>query len=144
LRHFQDRSALVDAALALWQTAATDSVIRTLDTLADPGEQMRSLFALTHSADASFALESVMLAEAADEQVGPVLRRVTGRRVNYMTATLQRLGIPRVVARRRALLTYQAWIGYVQLQQAVPALMPRGRARSAYLEHILTTLGGSG
>ncbi|MEO6714301.1 MAG: hypothetical protein ABIM89_12840 [Mycobacteriales bacterium] len=45
-------------------------------------EKLRHLFAHTHPEDRSFGLESVTLAEADDEQVGPVLRRVTRRRVD--------------------------------------------------------------
>ncbi|MEO6714300.1 MAG: hypothetical protein ABIM89_12835 [Mycobacteriales bacterium] len=57
-----------------------------------------------------------------------------------MTTTLQLLGISRAAARRRALLAYQVWIGHVQLETAVPDVMPRGKARAAYLQHILKTL----
>lgn len=138
--HFRDRAALIDAALLLWESEDTEAVISMLEELPDPMQRMRTLFAYTHPQDAAFPLESVMLAEARDPQVGPVLRRVTHRRVDYMTATLQRAGVPKTTARNRALLAYQAWIGHVQLQYAVGDVLPKGKARAAYLQHMLVTI----
>lgn len=138
--HFRDRAALVDAALMLWETEDTEAVIAALDELPDPMERMRTLFEFTHTLDDTFAVESVMLAESDDPQVGPVLARVTDRRLDYMARTLASVGIPKVEARHRALLAYQMWIGYVQLHRAVGAVMPRGKARNAYLQHMLATL----
>src|SRR5687768_15861387 len=57
--HFRDRAALVDAALLLWEIEDTEAVIAALDELPDPMERMRTLFEFTHTADDTFAVESV-------------------------------------------------------------------------------------
>lgn len=138
--HFRDRAALIDAALELWVQKDTDAVIDRLNEIPEPKERLRALFAYTHPAVGSFALEAVMLAEAGDPQVGPVLHRVTHRRVSYLAETLRELGLPKAAARYRALFAYQAWIGQVQLQRAVGDVMPSRQARTAYLQHVLTIL----
>lgn len=138
--HFRDRAALVDAALALWEADDTEGVIVMLEHLPDPRDRMLALFAHTHPSEGMVGVESVVLAEASDPQVGPVLLRVTQRRIEFMTTTLQLMGRPYQSARHQALLAYQIWIGYVQLQAAVGELMPTGEDREAFLRHVQAVL----
>lgn len=138
--HFRNRAELVDAALALFEAQDTEAVIALLQSLPDPLERLRTLFSVTHSAGSRLGIEAVVLAEADHPQVGPVLRRITHRRVDYMTGVLVELGLDDRDARHRALLAYQAWIGFVQLGAALPALLPVGQDAAAYLQHVLSTL----
>ncbi len=138
--HFRDRAELLDAALEIYEREDTDAVITALDNVPAPLDRMRLLFAFTHSETARLGIEAVMLAEAGHHQVGPVLRRITTRRVRYMVDTLVTLGLPTDEAEHRALLAYQAWIGFVQLRAAVPEIMPTGADEQAYLQHIVATL----
>lgn len=138
--HFRDRADLLDAALEVYEREDTEAVIAALDSVPAPLDRMRMLFVVTHSEAARLGIEAVMLAEAGHPQVGRVLRRITARRVRYMVDTLVTLGLPADEAAHRALLAYQAWIGFVQLRAAVPEIMPTGADEQAYLQHIVATL----
>lgn len=137
--HFRHRAALVDAALERWEQEHTHDVIERLEELAEPLERLSALFAHTH-AEGGDPLEAMMLSRAKDPQVAPVLRRVTQRRLDYLTRTLEAMGVDAREARYRALFAFQAWIGYVAVSDATPEVLPSGASGDAYLRHVLTTL----
>ena len=101
-----------------------------------------ALFAYTHPAGKTFGVEAVLLAESDDPQIQPVLQRVMARRVGYLVDKLQVLVLPRREAKHRALLAYQTWIGYMQLQRSTPNVMPRGRGRDEHVQHVQRVIEG--
>src|SRR5262249_11297704 len=78
---FENRKALLEAALQRWERQQTDAVLPRLAAIADPAQRLRTLarsaFAATVSAEESLRL----LTESADPIVRTVVARVTHRRL---------------------------------------------------------------
>jgi AcrR family transcriptional regulator len=144
--HFTNREALVGAALADWEHSHTAAVIAEIEASSDdPLQQLRLLFKRVTELAARDRIELALLATADHPTVQPVLERVTRRRIDFAAELFQRLGISRGDARRRALLAYSAYLGYAQLVQATPQLLPRTQAaRRAYLNEVLAALTAPG
>ncbi len=139
--HFTNREALVDAALALWEARGTEDVIAAMDAEPDPQARLRRLFALTIGAASANATEVRLLAAADHPQVGPVIRRVTRRRVDYVTQLYAEIGFEPEPARRRGVLAVSVYLGHLQLAHAVPEVLPRNDAElQRYLDDPLTAL----
>ncbi|UYM06713.1 TetR/AcrR family transcriptional regulator [Solicola gregarius] len=138
--HFKDRDALVAAALEEWELVCTTRTIEQLETIADPGERLRTL--LTHALDieALSRLEPAIVAHAGDPVVAPILRRVTERRVDFLAEVYAELGYDRGDARHQALVAYAAYTGWLQLRSTAPDVLPEladagrtGEVARAYL-----------
>src|SRR5215813_378547 len=76
---FENRKALLEAALQRWERQQTDAVLPRLAAIADPAQRLRTLarsaFAAAESAEESLRL----LTESADPIVRTVVERVTRR-----------------------------------------------------------------
>jgi AcrR family transcriptional regulator len=140
--HFANREALVEAALAEWEHSHTDTVIAEIEaSSADPLQQLRLLFKRVTALAARDRIELALLATADHPTVGPVLDRVTRRRIDFTAELFRRLGFSRAEAKRRALLAYSAYLGHAQLLHATAQLLPRAQAaKRAYLNDVLLAL----
>jgi AcrR family transcriptional regulator len=138
--HFANRDALVAAALERWEERETEAVIAAVAREAGPEARLRALFAVTAYSHARDDLELSLHAQAAHPLVGAALRRVTERRLGYLTELFQDLGFDPVDARNRALLAYTGYLGNGQLVHAVPEVLPRGADAERYLNQVLRTL----
>ena len=144
--HFPSREALIEAALASWEQTTTSEVIAEINTASqDPGEQLRLLFKRVTELAARDRIELALLATADHPTVGPVLDRVTRRRVDFAAELFQRLGFPRAEAKRRALFAYSAYLGHAQLVHTTPQLLPQTQtARRAYFNDVIAALTSRG
>ena len=141
--HFSKREELVEAALAEWEHSHTAAVIAEIEAASAQGPliQLRLLFKRVTELAARDRIELALLATADHPTVGPVLDRVTRRRIDFAARLFRRLGIQRAEARRRALLAYSTYLGHAQLLHATPHLLPRTQAaRRAYLDDVLAAL----
>ncbi|MGH8834169.1 MAG: TetR/AcrR family transcriptional regulator [Actinomycetes bacterium] len=140
--HFQNRDALLTAALERWEHIYTTAIQAEVSAVADgPTAQLRLLFKLVTLVDEQDRVGLALLASADHPAVAPVLERVTKARLAYTARLFGRLGFTRTEARRRALLAYSAYLGHVQLSRSTPQLLPkRHPAQSAYLDHVLRAL----
>jgi AcrR family transcriptional regulator len=112
--HFSNRQALIDAALALWETY-TEEIIKGLEKIGDPAERMRTLLesALSDHRDAAIAFRLISAAD--DPAIAEVARRVTARRLEVMGAALEELGQPVDLAHRRVVAGYGVYLGMAAL-----------------------------
>jgi AcrR family transcriptional regulator len=140
--HFANREELLRAALQLWEQQHTVAVNAAVDAVSDdPRRQLRELVKRAVGMAERDPIGLALLANADHPIVAPVLERVTGLRLDYLTGLFERLGQPRAAARRRALLTYSAYLGHAQLAHASPGLLPHSPAtRRAYLDVALEAL----
>jgi AcrR family transcriptional regulator len=140
--HFDNREALVEAALAEWEHSHTDAVIAEIEASSDdPLQQLRLLFKRVTALAARDRIELALLATADHSTVRPVLDRVTRRRIDFTAGLFRRLGFSRAEAKRRALLAYSAYLGHAQLLHATAQLLPRAQAaKRAYLNDVLLAL----
>jgi AcrR family transcriptional regulator len=136
--HFADRAAVVEAALARWEAESTEAVIADLEAIDDPLARLRTLFAAAFRHPASGRVDAALAAHADDAQVGPVLRRVTERRLAFMEATFRERGYPARRARNRALAAYTSYLGLFAVRRAAPASVPE--RLDAYLDELLAVL----
>lgn len=109
--HFQDRQALLDAALDSWERSVAEDVIVRIESQAgEPREKFGQLFALARTAD--FGVELAVRDWARrDGAVAARVRRVDNRRMQYLRSLFGQLGLDEEEAEARSLLTFSLFIG---------------------------------
>jgi AcrR family transcriptional regulator len=147
--HFPNRAALVGAILDRWERESTEAVIALVESAADePRARLRTLFETVLPQGIAHPVELALLASADDPLVEPVLRRITHRRLAYLTDQFAALGFAAVDARRRARLAYATYLGNAQLRRSAPGALPVDPAEwNAYVDDALrafTTLPADG
>ncbi|NUR02056.1 MAG: TetR/AcrR family transcriptional regulator [Streptomyces sp.] len=138
--HFTNREALIEAALARWAESNTDEIIAAVETERDPERRLRALFQRVTKPGAADPLELSLLASTDHPQVAAALRRVTERRIDYLTGLFGELGFGEVEARERGLMAYSFYLGHSQLGHAVPGVLPSAEDFPGYLEAAVGTL----
>jgi AcrR family transcriptional regulator len=140
--HFENRDALLEAAIRRWEKETTTDVVAEITAARDaPSSQFRRLVAGVIERAELDRVGPALLASAAHPVVAPALERVTAARLSLIATVLGRLGFPPAEARRRALLAYSAYLGHGQLAHSTPAVLPATRAgRRAYLDDALRAL----
>ena len=85
-----------------------------------------------------------LLAAASDPVVGPVLKRVADKRLDFLERTFREIGFPARESRQRARIAYSAFLGWFELRRVAPHRAPIGRERDGYERAVLDlVLGGS-
>src|SRR5262245_44022889 len=90
---FRRRRDLVAAALAHWERRETDAVMEALAAIRDPRGRLVRLFRAVTRTRGQRRLELAIGACAHDPLVGPVLARVTRRRLRYLEDAYRALGM---------------------------------------------------
>jgi AcrR family transcriptional regulator len=137
---FENREALLAAALERWERIQTDEVLPRLAAVADPAERLRVLIQHAFAATESGALALVLLIEADQPAVRDVVERVTRRRLVTIEATLGQLGHPPERARHLAAAGYAVYLGTAALRRVDAA--PHDAA--GYVETVLAAFGMPG
>jgi AcrR family transcriptional regulator len=114
---FEDRRALLEAALDRWERVQTEQVITRLASIVDPAERLRYLIRHAFAAPASADLALRLLTESDEPAVGPVAERVTRRRLAVLTDTFTELGQPPERARHHAAASYAIYLGTAALHR---------------------------
>ncbi len=144
--HFADRNALIAAALDRWETRDTDLVIAAVERGGDATTRLRDLLRLAFTAagggtePGTRSVELALQANADHPLVAATLRRVSERRLTYLTTLFTELGLSPARARDRGLLAYSAFLGHAQLAHATPELLPQGRAFAIHVGRIVDAL----
>jgi AcrR family transcriptional regulator len=140
--HFENRDALLEAAIRRWEQETTTDVAAEITTAHDaPASQFRRLVASVIERAEQDRVGPALLASAGHPAVAPALERVTAVRLNLIATVLRRLGFPPGEARRRALLAYSAYLGHGQLVHSTPGVLPATKAgRRAYLNDAIRAL----
>ncbi|WP_424641601.1 TetR/AcrR family transcriptional regulator [Embleya sp. AB8] len=142
--HFKDRDALLTAALEMWEQHTTTALISELGDITDPRQRLTVLFATALGRESINGLEPAIVAHADHPAVAQVLRRVTERRIAYLTDLFAELGLAPAPARRQAVVTYAAYLGWHELRHSVCDIVPEvattGAIATAALEHLVTEL----
>ncbi|WP_326598365.1 TetR/AcrR family transcriptional regulator [Streptomyces sp. NBC_01803] len=134
---FDNRQALLAAALERWERVQTDEILPWLAAL-PPAERLRRL---VHHAFADTTgrgdLALRLLTESADPLVREVTERVTERRLAVLESAFTALGHPPEAARHYAMAGYSAYLGAAALRHTPSA--PADPA--AYIDTILRAFG---
>lgn len=133
--HFPHRQALVDAALARWEERHTEAVIEAMERIDRPARRLGELLAvvLDHNAD---PVEVALFAAAQDPAVGPVVTRVTRRRIDYVASLYRSAGWEADAAYSAAVTAVATYLGHVQLAHAAPGTLPTGEAWVAHRDRV--------
>ena len=142
--HFENRDALLEAAIGRWEKETTTDVVAEITAARDaPASQFRRLVTGVIERAEQDRVGPALLASAAHPAVAAALERVTAARLDLITMVFRRLGFTEAQARRRALLAYSSYLGHGQLAHSTPGVLPATKAgRRAYLNdaiHALTT-----
>jgi AcrR family transcriptional regulator len=143
--HFTDRDALLKAALELWEEQLTAQVIDELDGVGDPADRLERLIRAVFSDERVRGLQPAIMAHADHPLVQPVLRRVTARRVDYIAAIYAELGMTSSAARRRAVIAYATYLGWLALRRGPVDVVPEvgaGEEGAAAVDALVTMLLG--
>ena len=143
--HFADRDALLTAALDEWERTITTGIIERLETLPSPSDRLRAIFELAYfTPESANRVEPALAADADHPIVAPVLWRVTAARLHFLTALFADLGLDPATARQRALYSYGAFLGWLQLRRTMPGLAPEtthsGPQSQPYLDDLVKML----
>jgi AcrR family transcriptional regulator len=140
--HFENRDALLEAAVSRWEKETTTDVVAEITAARDaPAGQFRRLVASVIERAEQDRVGPALLASARHPSVAAALERVTAARLDLIATVLRRLGFPPSEARRRALLAYSAYLGHGQLAHSTPAALPATTAaRRAYLNDAIRAL----
>jgi AcrR family transcriptional regulator len=132
---FEDRRALLRAALALWEERFVDGITERFSAIADPRERLHAL--LHHAAvEMQPTVITKLIAASDDPDVAAALSRAADSRLSLLERLFGDLGLPRATARERALLAYSAYLGLAQLREhASPGLRTPRRLRT-YLDEV--------
>ena len=138
--HFDNRNALLSAALQRWERQQTEEVIARAEVEQDPRARIDRLF---RGADGSKRAGQLYLAFAVasnDPLVGAVVQRVNQRRIHFMVSSYAAMGLGPEAARQRAVLAYSVYLGTLQLRRDAPELIPTGPEFHAYMDYISEVL----
>jgi AcrR family transcriptional regulator len=140
--HFSDRRALIEAAMRAWEETRTNATLRELQVIDDPRERLRTLFASTFRNPTAARLEIALALDSSNPLVGPVVRRVTTRRLAFLADAFCELGFGRSGARRRAVAAYSLQLGLMTVREASRSAVPRSRGALAdYMSDLLEVVG---
>ncbi len=139
--HFANRAALLSATLTRWEAEYTEAAIDLVEAEADRAVRLRRLLASVLEHPQASAIELALLASADDPLVGTALRRVSERRIRYLTEQFRQLGVAPTQARHWAVLSYSAYLGHAQLARTAAESVPsKPRAAQAYLDIAMQAL----
>jgi AcrR family transcriptional regulator len=137
--HFENRHALIVAALEEWESAQTEAVIERLQLIGYPGERLRAVMTAAITDRAGGLRDAALLVSGTHPLVRPVVARVTERRLRYMTETYMELGLPKARARRRARLLYLSYLGLFEYVRGLDVEISDAELR-AHAEELVSAL----
>ncbi|MFC4334335.1 TetR/AcrR family transcriptional regulator [Salininema proteolyticum] len=124
--HFKNRDSLIQAAMELWEKVGTDEVIAELedDKAASPRDKLRALLSRVLSFGMASRIETSLLASADHPLVGPVLERIGRKRIGYVAAQFEEMGMAGESARSKAVLMVSAYYGVSHVNRTTPGALP--------------------
>jgi AcrR family transcriptional regulator len=122
--HFADRDALLQAALEQWERTVTAQVIERMEDVGNPLARFGQLVRAAFGPEAIPGLQPAIMAHAKHPIVEPVLRRVTARRIDFIAEIYRDLGLAPAAARRRAIISYATYLGWLDLRRGPAGIVP--------------------
>jgi AcrR family transcriptional regulator len=138
--HFPSRDALLAAALERWESVEQETVFGQLEAVKDPRQRLRALFQVVAHEVKSHKVYSELLKALDHPAVGPVIGRVSQRRLDYLAASFRQTGLMRTDAQHRGRLAYAAYVGFLQLSLQLHQPRLAHDEFEAYVEHVMDTL----
>ncbi|MFN2593654.1 MAG: TetR/AcrR family transcriptional regulator [Actinomycetota bacterium] len=137
--HFQNRDALIEAALEEWERQSTDAVIEALEHESDPAVRLKRIFAGTFEMGRSQRAIEIALLNPGHRTAQRTVRRVVERRITYIADQLEKLGWGTDEALDRAVLIAYIYVGHLQIAHVAPRMIGDD-SRQRYVELIFDSL----
>lgn len=134
--HFENRDALVKAALEAWEQDQGHDLVSRYGGITDPRQRLRILIHAAFEDTHNGRLFAALSASSEDPRVKPFLERVTQMRMAFGIEAYRALGVDEAEARRRALFTYAAYAGYFHMCRALPGTVAGVEDLSAYAREL--------
>jgi AcrR family transcriptional regulator len=140
--HFSSRDELVEATLESWERSHGESGLAEVSAIEDPAERLRAalLAAVTFSQSGAPSVHMSLLGELQDPRVRAAVARVTARRIERLTATYRRLGLPPQRAERRARMAYATYLGLLQMAREAPDRRMSDRETKRFIDELVEAL----
>ena len=138
--HFENREALLKAALELWEQHETVDVISGLENETDPYPRIVNLFKRANASYQAGRLYLALAAASDDVRVNQVVQRVSARRLAYLEKCYRALGMSAAEAPLWATFAYATFIGNQQVHRDTPDTFPSGPKFREYFKLMLRTL----
>lgn len=137
--HFENRDALISAALQRWEEVATRQVITWLEATPDPLTRLRRLALITTRSPDEDRVEGAILFAPDHRLVTPVVERVMQQRTAFVVDIFRALGYSKTVAQRRAQIMMAAYVGRLRFDKiGVGDSVAPGKGYIRELVHVLT------
>ena len=137
--HFEDRRALLRAALDLWERRFVIELVERFDEIADPRDRLRALLDYS-GVELEPTVIVQLMAAAGDPDVAARLRRAADSRMALLQRIFRELGLSSAVARDRAAIAYSAYLGLAQLRIHAPGELHSPERRRSYLRELESEL----
>ncbi|HEX8865086.1 MAG TPA: TetR/AcrR family transcriptional regulator [Lentzea sp.] len=121
--HFPNRDALLKATVERWEREHTERVIELVESEKTPQDKLRTLFETVLDRHRKGSVEMALQANAENDTIAPVLKRVTERRLGYLTELFEQLGFDHEHAKKRALIAFSLYLGQAQMYVTLPGLV---------------------
>lgn len=138
--HFPGRDELLSRALSRWEQQDSQHLKLSLRSGSAPAERLADFVWRTSRQTLTHRIYVALCASPDHPCIGPVLRRVTRRRIQYLAAALEELGLPASDACHRANLMYSSYVGYLQLQAQGQVSDKDDAEFDAYVQHVIEAL----
>ena len=138
--HFSNRDALLEQALAHWEEHDSQNLESALGSINQPRDRLRDFFRRVTKEHLTHEVYRELCAAAGHPIVGPLLERVTRRRMAYLATAFMELGLKPLAAESQARLAYSAYLGFLQLQRQSQAPPVESDKFEEYVEHVIEQL----
>ncbi|MEW1912766.1 TetR/AcrR family transcriptional regulator [Kitasatospora sp. NPDC085895] len=142
--HFDNREALLVAALEAWERRTTTELVEAVRAEPDPWVRARVLFAEALGGEKIAGLEPALVAQTAHPAVAAVVTRVTRTRLAFLAEVFAGIGHDPQSARHRSLAAYAAYLGWLELRRTAPETAPEARPgdpdAAAALDHLVAMI----
>ena len=115
--HFASRDALLQAALERWEQSDDSDVLSQMEKVGDPRERVRELIRQVSYKRPSHAVFAALIKALDEPLIGPLVERVSQRRIEFVAHAFRQAGFDDVTAANRARLAYSAYVGFIHLAQ---------------------------
>jgi AcrR family transcriptional regulator len=122
--HFRDRGALLEAAVAQWESTGTDEVLGRLAQIADPAERHRAALTEAGPESRDTRIMLALLWNADHTVIGPAVERILRKRMAFSLRLRGELGADGPQSKAAALHAYTVVLGMQMLRRAVPGMIP--------------------
>jgi AcrR family transcriptional regulator len=137
--HFKTRDELLLAAMERWANTQTEALIQAATNIRDPRQRLLGLIDQAHRSRAGLKLTHAVAAAAAHPVVGPVARRVSERRLSFLTECFTALALTPAAANNAARVVYCSYLGLAELEAL--GLGPKTHADlRAHVDYLLAAL----